>query len=145
MGNNQQSTASADFQPLEFELVDIADARAKMEELPDGIGYLQRLAIDWAAQRRKPVVTDRALTSAALVWLAALPPLFRPHQTSQLYPRVINELVARWESRQEAFGSYLDELLQDRRGGRKGFPADVRSELELLRQHQAALAKLVDH
>jgi len=46
------------------------------------------------------------------------------------FPRLVPEIVALWGS--PTCYAHLQQLLMDSRGGRKGFPADVYSDLSLL-------------
>ncbi len=46
------------------------------------------------------------------------------------FPHLVPEVVAFWRS--ATCYAHLESLLMDRRGGRKGFPADVHSDLALL-------------
>jgi hypothetical protein len=64
-------------------------------------------------------------------WLAELPEDLRPVVTMQRYARVINSIVDAWpdpDNRDEVF----ENLLNDRRRGRRGFPIDVERELSSL-------------
>ena len=44
-----------------------------------------------------------------------------------LFPRIAQELVSRWQTPE--LEPYLDNLIYDPRGGRKGFPLEVMSDL----------------
>ena len=90
----------------------------------------------WAPQRRAPRASDEALTGTTRRWLRALPSRRRPVRLCQLYPRVANRLAWAWREPQQAT-LILEELLQDRRGGRQGFPASVLRELQRLVQFNA--------
>jgi hypothetical protein len=48
------------------------------------------------------------------------------------FPHVLNRISAVWHD-PPATAEIIDELLVDRRGGRRGFPADVLAELLTLR------------
>lgn len=48
----------------------------------------------------------------------------------ELFPRLASEISAFWGS--PASFNQLQDLLMDSRGGRKGFPADVYSDLSFL-------------
>jgi hypothetical protein len=50
------------------------------------------------------------------------------------FPHVLNRIAHAWVV-PPAAAEIIDELLVDRRGGRRGFPADVLAELLLLRRH----------
>jgi hypothetical protein len=56
------------------------------------------------------------------------------------FPHVVNDLASRWREPASVVHR-IDELLVDRRGGRRGFPADALAELLALRR--AALKRSV--
>ena len=67
-------------------------------------------------------------------WVARLPGEIQPRALLQRFPRVANKLAKLWSDR-ESFADYLNQLLVDRRGARKGFPPVVHNELLNLRDH----------
>jgi len=93
-------------------------------------------ALDWTPQRRAPRASDEALNGTARRWLRGLPSRRRPLRLCQLYPRVANRLAWSWRDADLAT-QVLEDLLQDRRGGRLGFPAPVVRELQRLAQFNA--------
>jgi len=117
---------------IDFEPIDLEHARLALEELPDGVGRLPMLASDyWEGRRRKPLPTDRALQGRTIEWLLELPAPLQPRGLCDRYPRAANMLAAAWHGEQRA--DALDELLSDRRGNRRGFPPEIKSELQALR------------
>ena len=92
--------------------------------------------LDWAPQRRAPRACDEALNGTARRWLRGLPTRRRPLRLCQLYPRVANRLAWVWRD-PELATQVLEDLLQDRRGGRLGFPAPVARELQRLAEFNA--------
>ena len=70
-------------------------------------------------------------------WLDVLPRRVQPYALCKLYPRVANLIAAKWADT-EALRAYFDELLVDRRRGRRGFPLEVLNDLCVLREHHAA-------
>jgi hypothetical protein len=117
---------------IDFELTDLDDARLALEELPEGVGKFPALAAGyWEARRRRPLPSDRALQGSTIEWLLALPQSLQPRLLCDRYPRAANALAAAWASKDRA--AALDNLLVDRRGNRRGFPPEVRSELLALR------------
>jgi hypothetical protein len=121
---------------IDFELTDFEDARRSLDELPPGVAEAQRLrAGDWNSTRRKPLPTDRALTGAAMDWVIGLPPTLRPHATCEQFPRVVNAIAQAWPDVAYSL-QVLEHMINDYRGGRRGFPAAVQSELQALYQHQ---------
>jgi hypothetical protein len=120
---------------LDFELTDFEDAKRSLEELPPGVDQAQSLFKGWESLRRKPLPTDRALTGVAMDWVVGLPPALRPHATCERYPRVANAVAESWNDLVHSL-SVLEHLLQDHRGGRRGFPVPVQQELQALYDHQ---------
>jgi hypothetical protein len=117
---------------IEFELTDLENARLALEELPEGVDKVPTLAADyWEQRRRKPLPTDRALQGATIDWLLRLPGALQPRRLCDRYPRAANAVAAAWGGPERA--AVLEELLSDRRGKRRGFPPEIRSELEALR------------
>ncbi len=64
-------------------------------------------------------------------WLEQLPEEIRPLQLYAAYPRVIAKMVTLWDDR-TAMESYLFDLLVDKRGNRRGFPAAMTAEIRRL-------------
>jgi len=117
---------------IDFELTDLDEARLALEELPEGVGKVPALTTGyWEARRRRPLPSDRALQGSTIGWLLSLPQSLQPRLLCDLYPRAANALAAAWVSEDRA--AALDNLLVDRRGNRRGFPPEVRSELQALR------------
>ena len=117
---------------IEFELTDFEDARLALEELPEGVDKVPKLAPDyWEQRRRKPLPTDRALQGRTIEWLLKLPASLQPRELCDRYPRAANALAAAWHGGERV--AVLVELLSDRNGTRRGFPPEVKSELQALR------------
>ena len=76
---------------------------------------------------------DSTLHDRTFKWLATLPADMRPMATARQYPRIVNRIADLW-GHCEYTRLYFQSLLIDRRKGRKGFPPEVRKELETL-QH----------
>jgi len=120
---------------IEFESTDFDDARRALDELPAGLGALQKAREGWESRRRAPLPTDRALTGAAMDWVIHLPPSLRPHAACEQFPRVVNAIAASWHD--VPFGlRVIEHMINDYRGGRRGFPPTVKAELQALYQHQ---------
>jgi hypothetical protein len=121
--------------PIDFEITDFDAARRALEEPPAGVREVQRLARGyWDKRRRSSRPTDRAISSETIEWLVKLPTALQPLMLAEKYPRVANTIAAIWSDCNSAI-ELLDGLLQDRRGGRLGFPYDVEVELRALRTH----------
>lgn len=123
---------------IEFEITDFDDARRALDELPAGVAEVQNLAAgSWEERRRKPVPSDRALTGSAMDWVVGLPAQLRPHATCEQFPRVINAVADSWADLPFSL-QVLDHMINDYRGGRRGFPQAVQQELGSLFEHQQA-------
>src|SRR5437764_490023 len=89
-------------------------------------------AVDPTALRGRERPQDRIAMPHTLTWADGLPSELRPLQLLKLYPRVANRLALCWGDK--VLGNRLfEDLLVDRRGGRKGFPPAVRAEIVALR------------
>jgi hypothetical protein len=97
----------------------------------DGLSALR--AAQHEPLRRPEKACDLALTGTARHWLRRLPGRRRPLRLCTLYPRVANRLAWCWANSALA-DSALEDLLSDRRGGRRGFPTCVVRELQRLRE-----------
>jgi hypothetical protein len=89
---------------------------------------------DWQAIRRPIDRSDNALHHRTIKWLATLPAGIRPIATGRLYPRIVNRIGDLW-SQCEYTRFHFQSLLIDRRKRRKGFPSEVKAELEALQHY----------
>jgi hypothetical protein len=87
---------------------------------------------DWS-EVRKARPADYLLP-ASQKWLEHLPHDVRPLALAMQFPRIVNLVAMQWHDRR-ACAEYFEELLIDRRGGRRGFPTDVQRELSRLRNY----------
>jgi hypothetical protein len=132
MPHDPKGAASAPPGTIDFEIADFADARRALDELPSGVpevathgpGY-------WEQRRRRSQLSDRAMASATISWLLALPPELRPHVLCERYARVGNAVAAAWPLADKR-AAVLANLINDSRGRRHGFPPEVRREIEAL-------------
>lgn len=81
---------------------------------------------DWMPKRRGQPL-DRLLP-ATRQWAESLPESARPLNLLRTFPRIANRIAHDWQD-YEATCAVLDDLLVDRRGGRRGFPPPVHAEL----------------
>ena len=87
---------------------------------------------DWGPRRRaRPA---EILLPVTLVRLRALPDEVKPRQLAGQFPRVANLVAMHWDD-DVAFPAYLEGLLTDHRGSRRGFPQVVRDELVAVRDY----------
>lgn len=116
---------------LEFERVSISEARGSFES-----GY--REPESKQSHVRAAPTEPISLASTAREWLAELPADVRPAELVAYYPRIANELSARWR-KVTLCEQYLDDLVFDRRGARTGFPRGIGREIASLRDYYATL------
>lgn len=120
---------------FEFEKVSLDDARQVLDDAVKPVVNLARPRAD-GAQQRKPGAPGAAetLRTATLQWILKLPPHVQPRHLQVRYPRIANRMAAEWD-RVAACETYLESLLTDKRGGRKGFPLQVAQEIANLRDY----------
>lgn len=139
--NDPASKPSSPPGSIDFEMTDFDMARRALDELPAGVAAIQRLkGGNWEAMRRKPLPTDRALTGEAMDWVVGLPPALRPYSTCEQFPRVVNAIAASWNDLEFCL-RVIDHMVNDYRGGRRGFPDVVQRELQALQRHQRQRAE----
>lgn len=96
-------------------------------------------SVDWVRVRSPQRDQDRVLQSPTHVWLRRIPSAIHPKHLCRYYPRIANRLAMAWGDKAEV-EEIFDDLLQDRRGQRKGFSERVRVEIERLQRfHQRKL------
>jgi len=116
---------------IEFKKTSIADGRREIDGEPKQSD--ERL-------RRYPRAhqQNNVLLNTTLAWMARLPKDVRPMVLARGFPRIANRIAESWRlvARCE---EYLDTLVVDRRGHRKGFPPEVAQELSNLKGFYAEL------
>lgn len=114
---------------FDFTPVSITEARKTL----DTGGFNVLPVQDKSAWIRRPAgAADVTLLTYTKIWLDKLPVSIRPAICAIRYPRVVNQIYARWSNPNELL-TYMGELLLDSRGTRKGFPYEVAAELSRLR------------
>jgi hypothetical protein len=111
-----------------------APARAARERAARRVDA--RSMSDPAALRQPPRPQDQRLSALAQAWASSLADDERPAALLHKYPRIANRLALCWND-PALRDRVLDDLLVDRRGGRRGFPPDVQADLLRLRASQA--------
>jgi hypothetical protein len=136
MNNRDSAKPAAPLDALDFEITDFDEARRALDELPAGLTQMQQKTPGfWQQKRRGALPSDRALTGVAMDWVVALPPTVRPHTTCEQFPRVVNAIAESWND-VPLCTQVLDHMINDYRGGRRGFPATVQAELGMLMRLQ---------
>ena len=88
-------------------------------------------ASQWARVRAPLRHRDLELSDKAIRWLRRMPAEARPVRLCQEFPRIVNRIAALWQD--EGLSEYtFDDLLNDTRGGRLGFPPAIVEELTML-------------
>jgi hypothetical protein len=82
-------------------------------------------------QRQPASPYDRSLNRSAVTWLHDLPTSVRPREAPVRFPRILNRLARFWDT-PAMIETVFDELLVDRRVGRKGFPPEILAEIRAL-------------
>jgi hypothetical protein len=117
---------------LPFEATDFATARRALDEPPAGLEVARQLRPpNWEGRRRPPEPTDHAILGRTVDWIVNLDPEARPTHLADGNPRLANALAQRW-SQPDVAGEFVSDLLIDRRGGRRGFPPEIKRELVML-------------
>jgi hypothetical protein len=88
---------------------------------------------DWAAVRRPDRPQDQVLSPSSIDWLKELPADLRPDRLAGRFPRIVNRLSLCWSDR-SLVSKVFESLLEDKRGGRRGFPPEILGELRSLRE-----------
>jgi hypothetical protein len=141
MQDRKPSSPKPELGAIDYEPTDFWDARVAHDQLPPGVDEFGRMQPGyWEERRRRSMATDRALTGRSLEWLIGLPVVVRPEALRDQYPRIVNGLSERWSDHARVL-EYFEHLLNDPRPGRRGFPAPVQGELELLCEYRAGLTQ----
>ena len=88
--------------------------------------------VDWTTRRAKSPANGLLRPTAQ--WAATLRSDVVPHALLSKFPRIANLLAVLWQD-PGSLRRYLDDLLVDKRGNRKGFPLDILRELFALRAY----------
>ena len=118
---------------LEFEKVSLSDARKALEETGPAAYAVPRKTENW--EEKRTATANEPLSDAASKWMGELPESVRPRQLAMRYARLANRLAELWDDDPVKCERLLDDLMTDRRGGRKGFPLAIASELATLHEH----------
>jgi hypothetical protein len=95
----------------------------------------ERDGSDWSSKRRAKPCEHLLVTTVA--WRNALPLFLQPAALCERFPRIANGLASGWRDPDSTM-HYFDDLLTDKRGGRKGFAGDVLQELCALSTYYGA-------
>jgi hypothetical protein len=117
---------------LEFEKVSLDDARKVLDDSVKPTVYVTRADND--QQKRRTPQPAEGMRTATIQWILKLPTDLQPRHLQIKYPRIANRLASLWPE-PERCEPYFDELLTDKRGGRKGFPPAVAQEIASLRDY----------
>ncbi|TAK85254.1 MAG: hypothetical protein EPO01_10920 [Aquabacterium sp.] len=135
---------------LDFELVDVRQAREAMDQHAEDIATVSGAfnpEPQYEAPPRRSVEPAPAagapkepLPAHTVQWIVSLPAAARPLHLFMHYPKLGNRLALLWENTGDA-QRFFDELLMDTRGTRQGFPKEVFEDLmrlqHLLNERQA--------
>lgn len=92
---------------------------------------------EWRSLRAPERHRDRTLSDRARRWMEGLPEDVRPLRLAERYPRIVNQFAVCWGDAGIADFLFYD-LTVDRRGTRQGFAAEIKAEIERLREFHEA-------
>ena len=125
-------TGKPDAGALEFEKVSLTDARKALEETGPAAYAAPKKVENWETKRTN--APPEPLDEETVAWMMELPESARPKQLALRYARIANRICKIWKDPVKC-ERLLDDLMTDRRGGRKGFPLQIANELATLRDH----------
>ena len=117
---------------FEFEKVSFTDARKALEETGPAAYAAPKKVENW--EEKRAVTGSEPLSDEACAWMSELPASVQPKQLALRYARLANRICKVWNEPVKC-DRFLDDLMMDRRGGRKGFPLPVANELATLRDY----------
>jgi len=117
---------------FEFEKVSLTDARKVLDDTVKPAVNVSKPAASWDTKRK--LTPPESLRTSTIQWILKLPPHIQPRLLQVKYPRVANRIAALWAD-PTGCESFFDDLLTDKRGGRKGFPLNVANEVASLRDY----------
>jgi hypothetical protein len=100
------------------------------------LGLAPPAGADWKYRRARSTDSDLALQSHTHEWLRSMPRRLYPTQLCRHYPRLANRIALCWHDA-EQLDVMLSDLLQDRRGHRRGFGPRINAEIQRLQRHNS--------
>lgn len=129
--SNANSLAFRPSGSIDFDPTPITPAASPAAPVDDKIDH-DPLSINFGREKvHKPAATERMLAGTTIDWLIAFPMDARPKALCEKYPHVANRLAQQWRDPGAARAS-LQALVDDKRWGSAGFPAQVQGELRKL-------------
>lgn len=134
------SNAPLEFRPsgtIDFEHVEIRTEVASPVATPAAAPVDDKidndpLSINFEREKTvKPTAAERMLAGPTIDWLIAFPFESRPKALCERFPHVANRLAKGWADK-AASAQSLQRLVDDKRWGTAGFPAQVLTELQRL-------------
>lgn len=92
--------------------------------------------IDWSRRRAPATPRDIVLLSETHLWIRSVPSSIHPKHLGRYHPHLANRLAQCWGDA-TLVERFMEEVLVDRRGQRKGLSDRVRMELDRLRGFHA--------
>ncbi|MEP7297502.1 MAG: hypothetical protein ABI702_15055 [Burkholderiales bacterium] len=96
---------------------------------------------DWSRRRAPRRPQDVALQSATHVWLRSIPTPSHPKHLCLHHPHLANRLAQAWGNA-ALVQKFMDDVLIDKRGQRKGLSERVRTELHRLERLHGTRAQV---
>ena len=117
--------------PLEFKKVSVQEAKQSLD-------VEQAKPSASKPNYKRTRIPEEPLLNVTRTWLASLPQDVHPVELVRQVPRIANRLRHLW-TQVATCEKYMDGLLVDSRGNRKGFPLKITQELQSLREYYALL------
>lgn len=125
-----------------FVKVSLEDAKAALDDTAVQVNLRPAPEKDWRLTRHPGGHHLAELGEKTFKWLATLPKEVRPRILGVAYPRIANRLAEIW-ARPLQCERFLDELMMDMRGNRKGFPRDVAAEIAALKVYFISINRTI--
>lgn len=90
--------------------------------------------VSYEKMRRAEDPRENRVRFATVRWARTIPSALRPRALVIQFPRIANTMADVW-CQPKVFHMLLCQLMVDDRGGRKGFPLEVKRDLIKLRMH----------
>jgi hypothetical protein len=119
-------------------LLDLVESVAKPKDGREAAQLDQRgpVVVDWSQRRAPPKPRDKVLRSETHLWIRSIPWPVQPKHLCRAHPHLANRLAQCWGSHAQVM-KFMDDVLVDRRGHRKGVSDKVRLELTRLAELHA--------
>ncbi len=111
------------------------DATKTIEETPVPLPAPTQVSAEQEERKRLRKASPANIPlPRTLAWVASLPPNVQPTALLRQYARIANLIASTWGA-PAPFNAYIESLLTDKRGNRRGLPREVMDELVTLQHY----------